>query len=337
MENTAQAAPSAEPIATPAPSAEPIAEIDAVGEAPAESAEGLGEGGEIVNVEPTENVVDSLSAEDIETLERLLPKYKKKLTVNGEEKEVSFEEMTERLQKEWAAEQRFRQASDIEKNHNLLKSQVENLMQALKENPLAISEKIVGAEKVREMMEEKLYQALKEDQLSPEERENNQKIREYEQMKKQIEAMEQEKKQGEMTRLQQQYEQQLDQEISGALETANLPRTPYTVQRLAALMYSANQKGIDASASELAEILQEQYKSDIGSLLGGVGDDSLLNYLGEDIAGKIRKQDVARLKTPQVRQAAQATTTTTRKPKRQKMTMDEWSARNQKILEGLDG
>lgn len=281
---------------------------------------------------------ESLSADEMAQLEALLPKYRRKLKINGAEKELSFNEIDALIQKELAGDMKLQQAAEIEKTAQLQQQQIQHILTALKENPEALMsrEDMLGQKGLREFAEKLLIRELKKE-MNPEEFEVEEKLSKYEQMQQKLAEYEQREAQKQRLEMESQAEQEIETEIQTALETSKLPKTPYTVQRMAALMLAAEQKGLKVSSSEVAEILEEQYQNDVRQLLGGVGDDKLLNFLGDDFARKIREQDLSRIKSPVPTNEAQpqARTTSPGATGKKKMTMRELDEYTNKILASL--
>lgn len=226
-------------------------------------------------------------------------KFKYKADGAEIEEELDDSEITNRLSLAKAAQKRMQEASTTKK-------QVENFVKALKEDPMSVlsDPKIMGNEKFQEIAEAFLSKRLQEQLLTPEERaqaEKDERLSKYEKAEKER-AEAAEKAQAEQ--LEAKYRDQYEKTIIGALEASTLPKTPFTVKRMAELMQKNIQHGLDLEPAQLAQMVKEDYQAELQGVIGGASPEQLLAMFGEDIANKIRKHDLSRLqvKNPQPKQ-----------------------------------
>lgn len=104
------------------------------------------------------------------------------------------------------------------------------------------------------------------------------------------------KKQNKIVRLQEAYSQEYDRKITEALSFSGLPKTPITVRRMTELMSKNLEHGLDREAKDLVQLVKEDYLNENKERLDQTNGDGLLSLLGDDIANKIRKSDLAKLK-----------------------------------------
>lgn len=215
-----------------------------------------------------------------------------KLKIDGRDVDMSEPEVVKWAQMGKASDQRFQEASQMRK-------QAEDFMQALKTNPRAVLENPAIGVDLRKFAEDYLVEQLKNEQLSPEQRqikELEKKIQAAEDEKRQYESQRQ---QQEMTRLQSHYAQEYETKIMDALSKGNVPKTPETVKRMANYMQMALSNGVDIDPANVLEMIKQDYLSDITALFSNSDGDTLLKFLGDGIANKIRKSDLARLRASQ--------------------------------------
>ena len=313
-------------------------------EAPANPAN-VGEVGE-AEAEPSGSgdvTLEELSAEQISMLEELLPRYRKTLKVNGEEKELGFGDIEKDYSKWLGAQSKFEEAANMRKEtetikeqNALMQQQFEQFFTALKTNPAAVLEdpNVLG-EKAWDVLEDAMSKRLQRNMMSPEERDNFDKLREYEELKKFKEEQTRHQETQRAKALQDRYMEEYDVMISEALSKENIPKTPYTVARFAQVLNAAVQKGVEADPKEVAEIVAEDYKKDFRSVLGGLSEADLHSYLGEDVAKKLRASDLARIKKPAPDAPVKSHGKAGGSRKPQKMTMDEFIAKNRETLARL--
>lgn len=259
-----------------------------------------------------------------ETEEDILKKTIKR-KVNGKEVEMTVAEALRKAELVSGAEEKFQEAAKMRK-------EVEAFVQALKEKPLHVL-KQMGID-VRGNAEEYLAEEVQLELMSPEEREL------YE-LRKWKQEQEQARQQEEMTaqqRAQQQQEmaarqqaqQFYDKKISEVLSQSNLPKTPYTVKRVATLLKTALSKGYELPIETAVDMVRGDFANDLRSMSSG-DPAQIIKLLGDDIVKMLRKHDLEQIKakrkpaaTPaeiaeQNLQPRQRTEKTT-----EKMSMDEW-------------
>jgi hypothetical protein len=248
-----------------------------------------------------------------------------KLKVDGqeldEEIDLNDDEAVKRhLQMSKAAQKRMSEAAQV-------KRQAEEFIHQLKSNPRAIlTDPNLGVD-FKKIAEEYLAEQLEMEMLSPEQRklkEYESKIRAHEEEKR---RQEQEVHQKQLVELQQRYADDYDKKFTSALQTNGIPKTPRTVKRMAELMHKNIEYGFELEPGQLAELVREDYINEMKELFGATDGDTLLKLMGDDMANKIRKADLARLKKGEIRppkpveQAPQPSPSSQRR-----MSTEEWLA-----------
>ena len=238
--------------------------------------------------EPTATDAEKKAEEEIKKEIR-----KHKLKINGQEREYTEEEVIRKAQLAEAADEKFKTAAEK-------MQQMERFIEALKTNPKAVLSHPDLGINLRQLAEEYLTEEVKRELMSPEERELNE-LREFK--RKQDEAAERSKKeqmtkaqQQQLEQLQQRQREQFDKQISDVLNKSNLPKTPYTVKRVAEVLYNAISKGYELDVATAVDMVKENYLGDIQSMFGSLDGENLLGILGNNIAKKIRQHDLNRIK-----------------------------------------
>lgn len=272
-------------------------------------------------VAPVVPVAEQPNAEPVAQLNEA-PKKMYKVKVNGVEAEVDEQELITAYQVRKASDERFREG-------NLRKKQAEEFVNLLRTNPMKVlSNPNLGID-MRKLAEDYLIQQMEEESLSPEQkelREAKSKLQQFEEEKKAIET---EREQAAAQELRQRHTENYTKDITQALETSGLPRTEHTVKRMAYYMYQALLKGYDLSASDVADLVKQDYINEHKSLFGGIDGEMLLKLLGDDVANKIRKHDVSKIKNieKQLSRPNQSNQEGVSKAPSKKMTKDEWKAK----------
>lgn len=249
-------------------------------------------------------------------------KKKFKLKVDGQEIEEEIdladdETIKRHLQMSKAAQKRMSEAAQT-------KRQAEQFINALRTNPLKIlNDPNLGLD-FKKIAEDYIYEQAMNDMLTPEQKQ----LKEYERRLKEHEdqqrtAKEQQEAQ-QLEELQQRYAEDYDKKITEALSTSGLPKTPKTVKRMAELMYKNLEFGFELEPKQLVEIVRQDYLTDIKELLMATDGDSLLKMLGDETANKLRKADLARLKSAKPEFTKSETKQEVASAPKRTMSTDEW-------------
>lgn len=206
-----------------------------------------------------------------------------KVTVDGQEMEVDEDELRRGYAHNKAAAKRMEEAAFSRK-------EAEQVIRLFKENPKEAF-RVLGGD-ARRFAEQIINEELQESMLSPQERE----LRDY---KRRVEEFETERRQA-----QEQYEQQMMQQqinaqaetiqndIIGVLSEAGIPKTASSVNRMINYMQAALAAGYNVSPKDVVEQVRLDYKQDMNSLLGGLPEEVLEQYLGAENYRRIAKSSV---------------------------------------------
>lgn len=253
-----------------------------------------------------------------------LKKYKIKVDGNEEEVELDLNDeqtLVRHLQMSKAASKRMNEAA-------ITKKQAEQFINALKTDPVRIltDPRIMGNEKFQAIAEEFLAKKLQEQMLSPEERkhiEMEERLRKYEESEKKAKE---EAEQKQIAQLEAHYAQQYQKTIIEALQSTSLPKNAFTVKRMAELMQKNIQHGLELEPHHLAQLVKEDYQRELVGLIGGSDADQIIAMFGEDVANKIRKHDLAKLKSKLGPQASGKESPRPKQDVGRKMRPDEYEA-----------
>ena len=244
---------------------------------------------------------------------------KMKLKLDGHEVELPESEVIAYAQQGKVASQRFQEAS-------ALKKQAEQIMQAAKSNPVEFF-KQTGLDP-RQWSEQYLLEQLQIEAMSPEQkkaRENEDRLRKYEANEK---AQKEAKQNEERLEMQKEHHDRYEKLFISALNESGLPRTKFTIKRMAELQLINIKNKYELNAGQLAKIVREDYISEQKALFGAAEGDQLLELFGPELIKKLSKAQIAQLK------AKGLTNSTGSKPKRQDagdeqpLDWDTWKKRN---------
>ena len=222
-----------------------------------------------------------------ETVQRLY-----KVTVDGVESEVDEDELRRGYAHNKAASKRMEEAA-------MSRKEAEMVIRLFKENPRQAFQ-MLGSD-ARKFAEDVINQELREAMLSPQERE----LRDY---KAKVDAYESERRQAQQTYEQQQMEaainkqaESIQSEIINTLDSAGLPKTDRTVSRIVYYLQSALQAGYpNVGPKDVIEQVKQDYIQDFKSMIGGLSEDQIEMFLGQDLVRKVAKSTVKAEKKAQV-------------------------------------
>jgi hypothetical protein len=215
--------------------------------------------------------------------------------VNGREVEWTEAEAIRRAQLADAADEKFREASEMRK-------QAEQFFELLRTNPkqVLMHPELAKAINMRELAEEYLSTELQREMMDPKDRELEDLRKWKTEQEEARKAAEQEQmtkaQQEELRQHQQRAAREIDRQLTEVLQKADLPKDPEVVKRVAELMYQAGQKGYELDPQTAVDIVRERSQSYLQSLTSRMEGEALVKFLGEDLVKKLRKHDLARIK-----------------------------------------
>lgn len=218
-----------------------------------------------------------------------------KLKVNGKERTFSEEELISRAQLAEAAQERFNEAARLRKQAEGVVGRLRDpkqVMGALMDPSLGLSK-----EQIRETFEEWYSKEFIEpEQLSPAEkklREAEEKLKKYQEQEQELQTQKEREAQEAMTA---QAREQVQGQIIEALESGKLPKTNFTIRRLAYWMQRNHANGFDAPTDVLIAQVKNEAQTNLRDLVEASDGDVLIQLLGDDVINKIRKFDLDQLR-----------------------------------------
>lgn len=173
-------------------------------------------------------------------------------------------------------------------------------LQELKTNPRkALSNPNIGID-VKQLAAEILEEEIREAQKSPEQVEKEKLERRLKELEEEREREKQEMSQRELERLTEREFERYDNLMSSALESSDLPKSPYVVKKMTEYMIQAVENGIDVEPKDVIPLIRNEMLGDVQDLLRGMPAEMVEQLLGNDIITALRKQRVAAAKKPPV-------------------------------------
>lgn len=232
--------------------------------------------------------------------EKKLEKFKFKVYGKEFEEEIDLsdkEGLTKRLQKAHAADKTMSEGAELRKS-------AEQFIELLKTNPRKVlTDPNINVD-LKKFVQEYLDEQIENAAKSPEQLKLEEAERKLAEIEEKYKKDEEARKKDQMERLQAEHEQKVQDDISSALESSSLPKTPYTVRKMAEKMIQALENDIEISPKDLVPLIRKEMEADIKELFSASSDDILEELLGKDNITRIRKRSIAKVKQNQVAQTA---------------------------------
>lgn len=225
---------------------------------------------------------------------------KLRLKVDGQEleEELPFEiddnpeaveYMTRQLQMSKAAQKRMGE-------HAQLQKEVKYFLDELRKNPRKIlSDPTIGID-VKQLAAQIIEEEIANSQKSPEQLEKERLEAELRSLQEEREQEREELRQKEFSRLQEIEYERYDNLMSKALETSDLPKSPYVVKKMADYMLLGLNEGIDVSPEDVLPLVREEIQNDLREMFAVMPDEVIEKIVGKEVFSRVRKKNVAKAK-----------------------------------------
>lgn len=259
----------------------------------------------------------------------IIRKRKLKDDYTGKEYELTDAE----IERDW----RLRKYSDqIMNDAKKLRQQSETFVDLLKTNPAKVlSDPRIGVD-LRKFCEDYLSGDLEREMMDP-------KDREIAELKKILQEREESEKQKEMSaeqakqaELAEHWKNNYKKEIEETLSSSGLPKTPYTMKRMAHYMHLSMQHNKPLSPKDVVAWVKADYQEEMQAIFGALDGDNLDAFVGPDIGKKIRNNDIAKLKTKPQEFNKKPETVEPNRVKHKTLSQYDWKQKMQRIKQGLE-
>ena len=205
--------------------------------------------------------------------------------------------------KEYTTEELSAQLSKVEevtKQHESLLAQVNDLVEALKSRPGDILGQL-GANK--EAIEEWYYKShIEPTLLSPEERQAKADKEELESYRTNAQKLKEEQEAKAAEESKEQAKKAWSERIEKAMSEVDLPRTQYTVSKVAQYLRQAYDNGVkDVQPADVVKFVKEDWINTQKELTAKLSPEELMKSLGEETLAKIRQVEVDKYKQTALR------------------------------------
>lgn len=240
----------------------------------------------------------SLSKPEKAAAKKALKRLKYKLDGQEFEEDLPFEipddpaaikYMQEQLQMSKVSRKRMGEKAQLEKD-------VRSFIEGLRKNPAkALSDPNIGVD-LKKLAAEIIQKDIEDSQKSPEQLENERIREELKALKEQHEKEKEEARNKHLQRLEEETFERYDTQVSKALETSNLPKTPYTVKKIAEYMSHAVKNKLNVSVDDVIPFIKEEMHGDIKEMFSVMPDEVIEGMIGKDVLGRLRKKNLLKAK-----------------------------------------
>ena len=255
-----------------------------------------------IETDPNEVVEENLTPQEKKRINSLKYKfngkeYDEKLPFEIDDDPAQIAYLQKQIQMAKLAQSKSQEYSNLEKDANMLKQEINEFFQELKTNPKkALQNPLVGVD-IKMLAAEILEEALAEEEKSPEQREKEKlqaRLAELEaERKKEKEEAESAKYQATLERAYERYDNALESTLT---KNPDLPQTPYIVEKMTKYMAFMVEEGYEPDMEIIAEQVRTEMNGDIKHLLSILPVDKVEQILGTEVLGKLRKSRLAKAK-----------------------------------------
>lgn len=225
---------------------------------------------------------------------------KRKLTlkVDGQEYTEEFDPnddayMTKQLQMAKMSQSRAQQAAELQKKVDAIGSYLEQA----KGNPKklrALIKELGGDEK--EIAASIIEEEIANSQKTPEQLAHEKVQEELRMLKEQRENEQKEWQKREFDRLQQQEFERYEVSMMKTLESSDVPKTPYTVKKMADYMLIGLQNGVELTPDDVLPLVRDDMHDDLKQMFAIMPEEAIEQLIGTDVLKKIRQKNIKKAK-----------------------------------------
>ena len=204
--------------------------------------------------------------------------------------------LTNNLQMSRAANRAMQDKSGFEK-------QVQSFVENLKGNTAQVLQQM-GIDPI-EFAAKQLEAEIEKQKLSPEQRRNLELEAKLKEMEERDQKKDEENKKKEFESHRKAVGERVENQMIQALDKSDLPHTPYVADRIAKYMLLAlndrdeygNPRPMELTPEEVIPLVREDILRDLQQVFKGMSEDKLENFIGKDVFSKVRKKNIANIKT----------------------------------------
>ena len=225
------------------------------------------------------------------------------VVIDGQPVQTTLKEMKKHFGTLTSSHNRFEQAANKLKEAQALEEKTQQWKEKLLQNPFqALMEANLPADAIRQHYEEVVWQLLQQDQMSEEEKSALRQKKESEELKRKYEELLKQQEEEKSRREQEMFEQKVAKQqqsftesISKGLEEAGVPVTAESIRHVAQKLHTAIQNNYELDISDAVSVYKQDLNKHLMNQLSGLGEDALLEVIGQDRLNKIRKKEINKI------------------------------------------
>lgn len=246
-----------------------------------------------------------------------------KVKPDGQEMELTEEELARDYERKQASYKRMEEAAKLRKEaEEILSLPKKDLNKFLREQGVTM-------EALTDILAARLEEDVDEKTLTPEQKKAKQDAAKLKKYEEQEENERKQKETDENLSKVEKAKQVFDEKISTALADTGLSKDPYTIRSAALFIRSCLQAGFEPDAAEIREAIEGRVKADYQSQSSKLEGKDLVAWLGEDIVKKIRSYDLERLRAKKTSAAPQEIPKAEAPEPKTTKKMDKWALKAQ--------
>jgi len=235
----------------------------------------------------------SLTKQEKAEAKRNIKKLQLKVDGKVYDEEIDLDdekELVRRLQLAKAAQSRIKQYSDLQRD-------VEQFVNELRSNPRKLlADPDLGID-LKKLAAEVLEEEIENSKKSPEQLAKEKLEAELKALKDEREREKKETQQRELERLRQQEFERYDMLVDKALSGSDLPKSPFTVKKMAEYMLMGVEAGIDVTPEDVIPLIRQDLHDDLQQMFAAMPEEVIEKLVGKETINKIRKKNLAKSKT----------------------------------------
>lgn len=207
-----------------------------------------------------------------------------------DENPEAVEYLTKQLQMSKVAQKRMAEHAQFQKEVNAL-------VDKLRKNPRAVlSDPSIGID-LKQLAAEIIEEEIANSQKSPDQLQREKLERELTSLKEEREREKQDFQRKEFERLQEVEFERYDSLMTKALETSDLPKSPYVVKKMAEYMLLGLNEGIELTPDDVIPLVRDEIQGDIKDMFAAMPEDVVEKLIGKETLGRIRKKNLSKAKS----------------------------------------
>ena len=213
--------------------------------------------------------------------------YSEDLPFEIDDNPAAIEYLTKQLSLSKAAQSAMQESSSVKK-------QVKDFVEYLgKDTRKALEEMGIN---VRDLAAAVIEEEIKAAQMTPEQKELEELRSQKKMMEEEKQRLREEAEAASRSAEEQKAYVEIEKQITDAISSTHLPKEPATVKRVAEYMRIANLRGIELSAKDAMQFVEQDVRDEMKSIIDKLDDSAFEDYVGKERLSRQRKKNIAKAK-----------------------------------------